>query len=136
MTAAAHAFEYEVPDHGTPPVEAVEAAERGNVVYLTRDGRRFAAVESVEERLRRLTARADELERREALVADHCRQMWAAARDWDPAQKQVLKLFLDRFMDTAEDEADHAFVDAAQADPEPPIPAAQLWAELGIDDRT
>ncbi|MGW4461558.1 hypothetical protein [Micromonospora sp. NPDC004704] len=45
MTAA-HAFEYEyeVPEHSPAPVEAVERAEHGNVVYLTRHGQRFAAV--------------------------------------------------------------------------------------------
>ncbi|WP_155945568.1 hypothetical protein [Micromonospora sp. CNB394] len=43
MTAA-HAFEYEVPPHAGPPPEAVEAAEEGNVVYLTRHGQRVAAM--------------------------------------------------------------------------------------------
>lgn len=43
MTAA-HAFEYEVPPHAGPPSEAVEAAEDGNVVYLTRQGQRVAAM--------------------------------------------------------------------------------------------
>jgi antitoxin (DNA-binding transcriptional repressor) of toxin-antitoxin stability system len=44
MTAAFADDEYEVPLHGAPPAEAVERAEHGNVVYLTRDGERVAAV--------------------------------------------------------------------------------------------
>lgn len=43
MTAA-HAHEYEVPEHGVAPVEAVEQAEGGQIVYLTRGGQRVAAV--------------------------------------------------------------------------------------------
>ncbi|MDG4815595.1 hypothetical protein O7628_08760 [Micromonospora sp. WMMD956] len=43
MTAA-HSYEYEVPRHAGPPPEAVEAAEEGNVVYLTRHGQRVAAM--------------------------------------------------------------------------------------------
>ncbi|HEX5540424.1 MAG TPA: hypothetical protein VFX60_02490 [Micromonospora sp.] len=43
MTAA-HAFEFEVPEHMPAPVEAIERAEHGNVVYLTRHGQRAAAV--------------------------------------------------------------------------------------------
>ncbi|MEU8158132.1 hypothetical protein AB0B94_31140 [Micromonospora sp. NPDC048986] len=46
MTAA-HAYEpdeYEVPEHGTAPVEAVDRAVDGQVVYLTRAGQRVAAV--------------------------------------------------------------------------------------------
>lgn len=43
MTAA-HAHEYEVPEHSPAPVEAVEQAEGGQVVYLTRHGQRVAAV--------------------------------------------------------------------------------------------
>ncbi|SCE97595.1 hypothetical protein GA0070216_103468 [Micromonospora matsumotoense] len=44
LMTAAHAFEYEVPPHAGPPPEAVEAAEEGNVVYLTRQGQRVAAM--------------------------------------------------------------------------------------------
>ncbi|TDC00055.1 hypothetical protein E1091_05665 [Micromonospora fluostatini] len=43
MTAA-HAYEYELPPHAGPPSEAVEAAEEGNVVYLTRHGQRVVAM--------------------------------------------------------------------------------------------
>jgi antitoxin (DNA-binding transcriptional repressor) of toxin-antitoxin stability system len=42
--AAAHAFEHEGAEHSPAPVEAVEQAEHGNVVYLTRQGRRVAAL--------------------------------------------------------------------------------------------
>ncbi|WP_329108843.1 hypothetical protein OG792_09435 [Micromonospora sp. NBC_01699] len=43
MTAA-HAHEYEVPEHAPAPVEAVDRAVDGQVVYLTRAGQRVAAV--------------------------------------------------------------------------------------------
>jgi antitoxin (DNA-binding transcriptional repressor) of toxin-antitoxin stability system len=43
MTAA-HAFEYEVPPHAPAPADAVDAAEGGQVVYLTRHGQMVAAV--------------------------------------------------------------------------------------------
>jgi antitoxin (DNA-binding transcriptional repressor) of toxin-antitoxin stability system len=39
---AAHAFE--LPPHSAAPAEAVDAAADGQVVYLTRDGERIAAI--------------------------------------------------------------------------------------------
>ncbi|MEV0003894.1 hypothetical protein AB0H28_16605 [Micromonospora sp. NPDC050980] len=42
--SAAHAYEFEVPEHSPAPTEAVDRAVDGNVVYLTRSGRRVAAV--------------------------------------------------------------------------------------------
>jgi antitoxin (DNA-binding transcriptional repressor) of toxin-antitoxin stability system len=39
---SAHA--YELPPHTSAPAEAVEAAERGQVVYLTRNGQNTAAI--------------------------------------------------------------------------------------------
>ncbi|WBB75378.1 hypothetical protein O7602_07645 [Micromonospora sp. WMMD1128] len=42
--SAAHAYEFEVPEHSPAPAEAVDRAVDGNVVYLTRSGRRVAAV--------------------------------------------------------------------------------------------
>jgi hypothetical protein len=35
---------YELPPHAPAPADAVDAAAGGEVVYLTRDGERFAAV--------------------------------------------------------------------------------------------
>jgi hypothetical protein len=35
---------YELPPHSSAPAEAVDAAEHGEVVYLVRDGQRFAAI--------------------------------------------------------------------------------------------
>jgi prevent-host-death family protein len=42
MTSVAHA--YELPPHSDVPAEAVDAAQHGEVVYLTRSGRRIAAI--------------------------------------------------------------------------------------------
>jgi antitoxin (DNA-binding transcriptional repressor) of toxin-antitoxin stability system len=39
---AAHVFE--LPPHTSPPAEAVDAAEHGQVVYLTRNGEAVAAI--------------------------------------------------------------------------------------------
>ena len=44
VMTAAHAEEYEVPPRAPAPAGAVEAAEGGEVVYLTRRGERVAAV--------------------------------------------------------------------------------------------
>jgi antitoxin (DNA-binding transcriptional repressor) of toxin-antitoxin stability system len=44
VVTAAHAYEFEVPPHGVAPADAVNAAEGGQVVYLTRRGRPVAAV--------------------------------------------------------------------------------------------
>jgi antitoxin (DNA-binding transcriptional repressor) of toxin-antitoxin stability system len=42
--APAHDPAYELPPHAPAPADAVEAAESGEVVYLTRNGDRVAAV--------------------------------------------------------------------------------------------
>jgi antitoxin (DNA-binding transcriptional repressor) of toxin-antitoxin stability system len=42
VTTSAHA--YELSPHASPQAEAVEAAERGQVVYLTRNGEPVAAI--------------------------------------------------------------------------------------------
>ena len=44
--SAAHAFE--LPPHAGVPAEAVEAAEHGQVVYLTRNGEAVAAIVSAD----------------------------------------------------------------------------------------
>jgi antitoxin (DNA-binding transcriptional repressor) of toxin-antitoxin stability system len=38
------AHDYELPPHSAAPAEAVDAASEGQVVYLTRNGRRIAAI--------------------------------------------------------------------------------------------
>ncbi|HWE89519.1 MAG TPA: hypothetical protein VG317_08675 [Pseudonocardiaceae bacterium] len=42
MTTAAHAFE--VPPHSAALAQAIDAAEHGEVVYLTRNGEQIAAI--------------------------------------------------------------------------------------------
>jgi len=64
MTAA---HDYELPPHSAAPAEAVDAAADGQVVYLTRNGQRIAAIvpaslaehaEQTDERLRQRLADA------------------------------------------------------------------------------
>ncbi|WP_434741862.1 hypothetical protein [Micromonospora sp. SH-82] len=108
MTAA-HAFEYEIPEHAPAPVEAVEQAEGGKVVYLTRRGRRVAAVvpTAVAEQ-----SDLDEVEafweRQESQVAAACRRMWAAVADEDEGIRDVMRQSIERIMSGIEDEADAA----------------------------
>jgi antitoxin (DNA-binding transcriptional repressor) of toxin-antitoxin stability system len=135
MTSAAHASEYEVPPDGAAPAEAVEAAEGGQVVYLTRAGHRIATLESAAQRLERLQHIAEFWKQREEETAEMCREAWdgiLAAKASEPVRRR-LRTVLDRMMQQAEDAADNAAADAALADPSPAIPAEQVWAELGIE---
>jgi antitoxin (DNA-binding transcriptional repressor) of toxin-antitoxin stability system len=136
MTAAAHAYEYEVPPHGDAPAEAVEAAEGGQVVYLTRLGRRIAAIEPAQQRLAQLQRRAEEAKQIEEQAARMCRVTWENLPDLDEERRQQIREVLDRAMTLAEDAADNAAAEAALADPAPSIPAEQVWADLGIGDES
>lgn len=131
MTAAAHAYEYEVPPDGAAPAEAVEAAEGGEVVYLTRAGRRVATLESAEQRHERLQRIAEFWKRREEETAEMCREGWegiVAAGTSEPLRSRMRAMF-DRMIEQAEDAADNAAADAALADPAPSVPLADILAE-------
>jgi antitoxin (DNA-binding transcriptional repressor) of toxin-antitoxin stability system len=137
MTAA-RAYEYEVPPHGVAPAEAVEAAEGGQVVYLTRAGRRVATLESAEQRLARLQRITEFWRQREQETAEMCREAWegiVAANASDRVRERI-RTALDRMMQQVEDAADNAAADAAFADPASSVPAEQVWAELGIGDES
>jgi hypothetical protein len=136
MTAAAHAYEYEVPPHGAAPPEAVEAVEGGRVVYLTRLGRRIAALEPAQERLASLQRKAEEAKQIEEATARMCRVMWENVAVVDEDNRQRVREALDRAMALAEDMADRAAAEAALADPSPSIPAEQVWADLGLGDES
>jgi antitoxin (DNA-binding transcriptional repressor) of toxin-antitoxin stability system len=134
MSAApADGYEYEVPPHGPAPAAAVEAAEGGQLVYLTRAGRRIAMLESAEQRFERLQAIAEFWRRREDDAAAAAREVWEAvvAAGADEGHRQRVREVIDRIIQQAEDAADAAAADAALADPAPSIPANQVWAELG-----
>jgi hypothetical protein len=132
MTAA-HAREYEVPEHGTPPVEAVEQAERGHVVYLTRGGHRFAAVvpPSVAER-----GNVDDVEAfwegQEDATARACRTIWAAAADEDASTRDAIRASIERIMDAIEDASDVEVARVVQAAGDPPVPWEHARRDLGL----
>jgi antitoxin (DNA-binding transcriptional repressor) of toxin-antitoxin stability system len=129
--AAAHAYEYEVPPHGAAPAEAVEAAEGGQIVYLTRAGRRIAALESAEQRLARLQRIAEFWKQREQETAQAARGMWdiVTSVGADSRTQQQVRTLIDRMMEQVEDAADHAAADVARADPAPSVPLADVLAE-------
>lgn len=116
LMTAAHAHEFEIPEHSPAPVEAVEQAEGGNVVYLTRRGRRVAAVvpTAVAEQ-----GGLDEIEafweRQERQVAAACRRMWESVADEDDSTRQAMRESIDRIMEEIEDAADAAIAGAAAA---------------------
>jgi hypothetical protein len=134
MTAAfaPDEYEYEVPLHGAPPAEAVERAVEGNVVRLTRDGQPVAVIESAELRLQNLRQRAEYLRQREQEMADTCRGMWQLVANDSEKVKAATKDLIDRVMAEYEDAADLAAVAVARAEGGEPIPADQVWAELGL----
>ncbi|WBB78990.1 hypothetical protein O7606_22800 [Micromonospora sp. WMMD882] len=105
---------YEIPEHAPAPVEAVEQAEGGKVVYLTRKGRRVAAVvpTAVAEH-----SDLDDLEAfweaQENQVREACRRMWAAVADEDEDARRAIRESIDRILEEIEDAADAAIASAA-----------------------
>src|SRR2546430_2439189 len=100
MTAAA-ASEYEVPLHGVAPAEAIEAAEDGQVIYLTRAGRRIATLESAEQRLVRLQRIAEFWKQREQETAAACRDLWESVTGAGASShtQQQVRALIDRMME-------------------------------------
>lgn len=114
VMTAAHAYEYEVPEHSPAPVEAVEQAESGNVVYLTRRGQRVAAV------VPPAVAEHHDLddvetfwESQERQVVAACRRMWAAVAGDDEGTRAAMRQSIDRILSTFEDSADAAIAQVA-----------------------
>jgi antitoxin Phd len=102
----------------------------GTVTYLTRRGRRLAAVVPAA----RLAA--DDAAAREAATAQACRELWASVAGADESTRAAVRAVIDRLMEDAEDAADIADADEAWAAVEagaPTVPADQVWAEA---DRT
>lgn len=135
MTAA-HAYEYEIPEHAPAPVEAVEQAEGGEVVYLTRRGRRVAAVvpTSVAEQ-----NDLDDLEAfweaQESQVREACRRMWAAVTSEDEGTRRAMRESIERILEEIEDAADAAIASAAVArrsSEAPRITLAQVVRDFGL----
>jgi antitoxin (DNA-binding transcriptional repressor) of toxin-antitoxin stability system len=124
MTAA-HAFE--MPTDDGPMADAVDAAAAGEVVYLTRGGRRVAALESAERRYAKLSRIAEFWREREQEMAESCRAIWVDMAN-DTSRRLTRALF-DRVLGQLEDAADNAAADAALADPAASIPVAELLAE-------
>ena len=142
MTPPRTAASTRSPHEGRAPAVAVEAAEGGQVVNLTRAGRRIATLESAEQRLERLQHIAEFWKQREEEAAEICREAWdgTLAANASERVRQRVRAALDRIMQQAEDimqqaedAADNAAADAALADPASAIPAQHVWAELGTE---
>jgi prevent-host-death family protein len=104
------------------------AAYAGVVTYVTRRGRRLAAVVPAA-RLAADAARA-----REAATAQTCRQLWASVAGADAATRAGVRAVIEELLAAAEDAVDVAAADAAWVEVEagaPTVSLAQLRAELG-----
>jgi antitoxin (DNA-binding transcriptional repressor) of toxin-antitoxin stability system len=126
MTAA-HAFELP-PDDGLM-ADAVDAAAAGEVVYLTRGGRRIATIESAERRYARLTRIAEFWRDRELEMAESCHALWVDLQNADERTRQLARQVFDGVLSQLEDAADNAAADAALADPAASVPLAELLAQ-------
>jgi len=107
------------------------AAYAGTVTYLTRRGRRLAAIVSATQ------LAADEAKAREVATAEACGQLWRSVADADEATRERVRSVIDALIEEVEDAADVAAAEAAYAEIEagaPTIPAEQVWAELGLGD--
>lgn len=103
------------------------AVYAGTVTYLTRRGRRLAAIVPAA----RLAA--DQAAAREAAIAEACRELWASVAGADEATRAAVRAVIDRLLEHAEDEADTTAAAAARAElaaGAPTVPAEQVWAEL------
>ncbi|MFD2081358.1 prevent-host-death family protein [Actinopolymorpha cephalotaxi] len=89
-----------------------KATYAGSVTYLTRRGRRVAAIVPL------ARAAADEAKVREAAVAAACRELWSSVQEADQATKERVRQVIDRLIETAEDAADEASVAAVEAERE------------------
>lgn len=112
MTAA-HAYEYEIPERAPAPIEAVEQAEGGKVVYLTRSGRRIAAV------VPHTVAEQNDLDDPESfweaqrdLVRAVCRRMWRTVEGEDECTRQAMREPIERTLEQIQDAADVAVASA------------------------
>lgn len=130
-TVSEHAHEMPVSqarDHLADVVNA--AAYGGTVTYVTRRGRRLAAIVPAHH------TTVDEARAREATIAETCRRLWYGVAGADPATKSAVRAVIDQMLQDAEDAADVAAADAALAEVRagaPTIPAEEVWAELGIE---
>lgn len=121
MSAQAHAVEFDVSDD--PRLrEIVSTTSGGNVVYLTRHGRRVGAVESAEARLARLRAAAQAAKDREEQLVNALLPFRETATD--EARGQI-----DHIIEQLETAADIAAAEASLADPAPSVPLDDLLRE-------
>jgi antitoxin Phd len=105
------------------------AVYSGTVTYLTRRGRRLAAIVPAGR------IAADEAEAREEAVAEACRVLWRSVAGTDVTTRAEVRKVIDRLMEEAEDAADVAASDAALAEIEagaPTVPWETVKRELGL----
>lgn len=130
FVTAARAYEYEVPPESDVPADALRAAEGGQVVYLTRHGRRVAAVVPPEPSPSEVLGVA--AKQFEDDVAAACRRLSTALAMVDEETRVAVQTVIDQLMATAEDAADITAAWAAESEGGTPIPAERIWAELGL----
>jgi prevent-host-death family protein len=105
------------------------AAYGGEVTYVTRRGRRLAAVVPAT----RLVAEAARA--RETATAEACRQLWASVAGSDEVTRARVQAVIDHLMEVVEDAADVAAAESAMAEVEagaPTVAWEDLRAELGL----
>jgi prevent-host-death family protein len=105
------------------------AAYSGGVTYLTRGGRRLAAVVPA------FQAAADHAAALEEVTVETCRRLWQAVASADEATQDVVRGAIDQLIEHAEDTADIAAAEAARAKIAAGAPTVrwdQVKAELGL----
>jgi antitoxin Phd len=113
MSAAPEIPDLPISDARDQLAEIVNRATyAGSVTYLTRRGRRVAAIVPL------ARAAADEAKASEAAVAAACRELWASVQDADDATKARVRQVIDRLVEAAEDASDLAAIGAVEAERE------------------
>jgi antitoxin Phd len=105
------------------------AAYGGEVTYVTRRGRRLAAVVPAT----RLVAEAARA--RETATVEACRQLWASVAGSDEVTRARVHAVIDHLMEMVEDAADVAAAESAMTEVEagaPTVAWEDLRAELGL----
>jgi prevent-host-death family protein len=105
------------------------AVYSGDVTYLTRRGRRLAAIVPA------ARAAADHAVAVEEATAETCRHLWQAVSGADQPTKDLVRAAIDQLIEHAEDATDIAAAEAARAEISagaPTIAWEQVRAELGL----
>jgi prevent-host-death family protein len=105
------------------------AVYSGTVTYVTRRGRRLAALVPAE------MVEATRARLREEAVADAARSLWQAVVEADAGTRETVRRLIDHQLALAEDDADVSAVDASAAMADAgavPVPWETVRRELGL----